>query len=48
MSVASAAPLQIICCLHLAITSSLNFWVTVTSNGSPYDTGPLSCLSVCL
>jgi len=23
------------------------FWATVTSNGSPYATGPLSCLSVC-
>jgi len=26
---------------------SLNFWAIVTSNGSPYATGPLSCLSVC-
>ena len=24
-----------------------HFWATVTSNGSPYATGPLSCLSVC-
>ena len=24
------------------------FWATVTSNGSPYVTGPLSCLSVTL
>jgi len=23
------------------------FWATVTSNSSPYGTGPLSCLSVC-
>ena len=23
-----------------------SFWATVTSNGSPYPTGPLSCLSV--
>jgi len=25
--------------------SGTNFWATVTSNGSPYATGPLSCLS---
>jgi len=25
--------------------SQLFFWATVTSNGSPYATGPLSCLS---
>jgi len=25
-----------------------HFWATITSNGSPYATGPLSCLSVCL
>ena len=25
-----------------------DFWATVTSNCSPYATGPLSCLSVCL
>jgi len=24
------------------------FWITITSNGSPYATGPLSCLSVML
>jgi len=23
------------------------FWATLTNNGSPYATGPLSCLSVC-
>ena len=26
----------------------IDFWTTVTSNGSPYATGPLSCLSATL
>jgi len=42
--------MQIICTSlqtdnQASITPSLNFWATVTSNGSPYATGRLSCLS---
>jgi len=33
---------------HPSNLVDLGFWATVTSNGSPYATGPLSCLSVCL
>jgi len=25
----------------------MGYWATVQNNGSPYATGPLSCLSVC-
>jgi len=27
------------------VTSDSGFWAIITSNGSPYATGPLSCLS---
>ena len=29
-------------------TTTFRFWATVTSNGSPYATGPLCCLSATL
>jgi len=31
-----------------ATTDTCSFWATVTTNGSPYATGPMSCLSVTL
>jgi len=31
-----------------SLPPGVGFWATVTSNGSPYATGPLSCLSVML
>jgi len=34
--------------LHTSSYSVVPFWVTVTSNGSPYATVPLSVLSVML
>jgi len=33
---------------HMQHRHKFSFWATVTSNGSPYATGPLSCLSVTL
>jgi len=30
---------------HMQHRHKFSFWATVTSNGSPYATGPLSCLS---